>query len=108
MKKNEVAGVCGTCGAEERRIEGFDGEIRGKETTWKVDLDGREVRGCTMDLKQIDTKSVGWTDLACGRDKWRALVNAGMDLCVSWNAGNFLISCGGNRSTRMTVLHVVS
>jgi hypothetical protein len=45
-----MGGACGTYGAEEKRTQGFDGEIRGKETTWKVDLDGRIVRGCMMDL----------------------------------------------------------
>ena len=71
--------VCVMYGAEERRIQGFGGEIREKETTWKVDLDGTMVRGCTMDLKEIDAEDVGWIDLACDRDKWRSLLNAGMD-----------------------------
>jgi hypothetical protein len=34
--------TCGTYGGEERCIQGFSGEIRGKETIWKTDvLDGR-------------------------------------------------------------------
>ena len=57
--------------------------------------------------KKIDAEAVGWIDLACDKDKWRALVSAGMDLCVSWNAENFVTSCGGISSTRMTLLHVV-
>jgi hypothetical protein len=102
-----MGGACGTYGTEERRIQGFGGEIRGKETTWKVDLDGRLVRGCTMDLKEIDAEDVGWIDLACDRDKWRALANAAMDLCVSWNARNFLTSCRGTCSSRIALIHVV-
>jgi hypothetical protein len=31
-----------------------------------------------------------WIDLAQYRDKWWALVNAVMNLCVPYNAGNFL------------------
>jgi len=33
IKKNEICGACSTYGGEERRIEGFGGEIRGKEAT---------------------------------------------------------------------------
>jgi hypothetical protein len=33
-----------------------------------------------------------WIDLAQGRDKWRALVNAEMNLRISQNAENLLAS----------------
>jgi hypothetical protein len=33
---DEIGGECSTSGLEERDIEGFDGEIWGKETTWKT------------------------------------------------------------------------
>ena len=36
IKKNEMGGECGTFGGQERCIRGFDGEARGKETTWKT------------------------------------------------------------------------
>jgi hypothetical protein len=33
-----------------------------------------------------------WIDLAQDRERWRVVVNAEMNLCVVWNAGNFLTS----------------
>ena len=34
-----------------------------------------------------------WIGLVQGRDRWRTLVSAVMNLRVPWNAGNFLTSC---------------
>jgi hypothetical protein len=36
VKKTEMGRACGTYGEEERCIQGFSGEIWGKETTWKT------------------------------------------------------------------------
>ena len=33
-----------------------------------------------------------WIDLADGRDRWQALENVVMNLCVSYNGANFLTS----------------
>jgi len=35
-KKNEMGAACSTYGGKERCIEGFGGENRGKESTWKT------------------------------------------------------------------------
>jgi hypothetical protein len=45
-----------------------------------------------MDLRVVGGGGVDWVDLAKDRDKWRALVNAVMNLRVLQNAGNFLSS----------------
>ena len=50
-------------------------------------LDGRII------LKFIFRKwdeSMDWLDLALNRDRWKAVVNAIMNLRVPYNAGNFL------------------
>jgi hypothetical protein len=41
IKDNEIDQACGTYGRQERCMQGFDGETRGKENTWKIDVDGR-------------------------------------------------------------------
>jgi len=33
-----MGGACGTYGGEEKCVQGFGGETRGKETTWKTGL----------------------------------------------------------------------
>jgi len=35
IKKVEMGGACGMYGEKERRIQGFGGQIQGKETAWK-------------------------------------------------------------------------
>ena len=67
---------------------------------------GRRMRGwknnSKMDFQEVGWGGMDWTDVAQDRDRWRALVNAEMNLRVPQSAGNIFTSFAGR-----TLLHGV-
>ena len=61
-----------------------------------------------MNLQEVGCEGMDWSDVAQDRGRWRALVNAVMNLRVVWNAGNFLTSGEPIGFSRRTLFHGVS
>jgi hypothetical protein len=76
LKEDEMGRACSTNGGEEECIEGIGGKARRKETT------GKTKNNIKMDLGEVGWDDMDWIDLVQDRDRWRALVNAVMNLRV--------------------------
>jgi hypothetical protein len=100
-----MGGACSTYERQDRAYRVLMGRPEGRrllvrsrrrwENNIKTDLQGKEW-------------GTDWIDLAHNRDRWRAIVNAVMNLRVPQNAGNFLTSWEPVSFSRRTVLHGVT
>jgi hypothetical protein len=87
MEKNVMGRVCSTYGERKGVYRGKSEEkcpFGRPRCRWKDNI--------KMELQKMGCGGMDWIDLAQDRERWRALVNAIMNLRVAQNEGNFLTS----------------
>ena len=75
-----MGGTFSAYGGEKKRMQGFGGEPEGKRPLVKPRRKWED--NIKMDLREVGCGGMDWTDLAQDRDRWRAVVNAVMNLRV--------------------------
>ena len=80
IEKNEMGGACSAYGGDERRIQGSGGKPEGKRPFGRPKL--RWEDNIKMDLQEVGCWVMNGIELTEDRDRWRALVNAVMNIRV--------------------------
>jgi len=83
-----MGGACSAYGEEERLYRGLVGKSEGKRPLVRPRRGWED--NIKMDLQEVGCGGVDWIEMAQDRDRWRALVNAVMNLRGYIKCGEFL------------------
>jgi hypothetical protein len=81
IEKNEMSGACSTYREGRSMYRVLVGKPEGKRPLWR--RRHRWEDNIKMNLQEVGCGGMDWIELAQDRDRWRALVNAVMNLRVS-------------------------
>jgi len=81
IDNNEMGGACGTHGERRGVYRVLVGKSEGKRPLGRPRRKWED--NIKIDLQEVGCGDMDWIDLAQDRDRWRALVNAVMNLQVS-------------------------
>ena len=68
-----MGGARSTYGRQTMCIQGFEGEIWGKWSTWKTYSYAKWDDKIKMDLREKGFEEVDWTDVAHDKKRWRGI-----------------------------------